>query len=593
MSVRPLRCELIGRLFVDASLVPRSMSEKRKDPTWLDRFLCSAKRVGSPSSLSDDTDGSPSVGDAVGSTTSNELSTDSREPATDATQPQPNVVASIEHETNSSLPVYDSRPETHDADIGYQLSLKSRIGNEIKYRLLTNRFQPDKKYRFPARQEKDAQRRFVSTWLDTYSFLSYSPYYEGAFCSACVLFASPTGGQPLGVFVQYPCSQYRHLKHFSTLVKAHQDSQWHKDSLARSTNFIRTYENPATAISHQLDRQRLETINRNKSILSSVVKVIVTCARQNIPLRGHRGKPVVRHWKMKRRSFTGITLDESVESIRDRLDNVNEAAGSNFIALLKQRVDAGDDTLRDHLQSGPRNASYTSARIQNEVIEIIHEHVLSSVLARVDSSTLFSVIVDGTTDTSTVEQLSFLIRFVDNKTKDIREDFLTFIPTASCTGAAIADHILSCLQRFGLLPANCIGELRIDLSCSLRKWPTFSSRLVGQAYDGAPNMAGAYNGCQAIVRQVCVEADYMHCSSHSLNLALVDSCSVTSIRNMMGTIKSIIEYFNDSAKRTDALKQEISRPDNEYIQLSRKRRLVSLVSSGSPRRLVLTTLPQK
>jgi hypothetical protein len=47
---------------------------------------------------------------------------------------------------------------------------------------------------------------------------------------------------------------------------------------------------------------------------------------------------------------------------------------------------------------------------------------------------------------------------------------------------------------------------------------------------------------------------------------------------MFGTIKSVIEFFNDSAKRTDALKKEITRSDNEYIQLSKKTRLISLVS---------------
>ena len=194
---------------------------------------------------------------------------------------------------------------------------------------------------------------------------------------------------------------------------------------------------------------------------------------------------------------------------------------------------------------------------------------MSSLLARMNSSTLFSLIVVGTTDALTVEQLSFLIRFVVKNTKEIQEDFLAFIPTSSCTGQAIANQILTCFTRFSLLPGNCIDKFLDNILSALFlcRMPTYMSfsNILGQAYDGAPNMSSILNGCQAIIKQLCVEAEYMHCSSHGLNLALVDSCSSSFIRNMFGTIKSIIEFFNDSAKRTDALKKEITRSDNEYV----------------------------
>jgi len=58
--------------------------------------------------------------------------------------------------------------------------------------------------------------------------------------------------------------------------------------MIRATEFIRTFENPASSIDYQLDRNRIEVIEKNKSILLSVIKIVITCARQNIPLRGHR-----------------------------------------------------------------------------------------------------------------------------------------------------------------------------------------------------------------------------------------------------------------------------------------------------------------
>ena len=187
--------------------------------------------------------------------------------------------------------VVDSHRDTHDNDIGYQLSMKTCLTDDIKHRLLTNPFRPDQKYVFPDRRGKDGTiRRFMPHWPIEKRFLSYSPYVEGAFCAACCLF-SPLGAKNKpGLFVAHSCTQFRHLKHFSVLVKAHLNSNDHRLATTRAANFIRTFEYPSSSIDYQIDRQRNEVVERNKSVALSVIKVIVTCARQNIALRGHRGE---------------------------------------------------------------------------------------------------------------------------------------------------------------------------------------------------------------------------------------------------------------------------------------------------------------
>ncbi|CAF1390355.1 unnamed protein product [Rotaria sordida] len=77
---------------------------------------------------------------------------------------------------------------------------------------------------------------------------------------------------------------------------------------------------------------------------------------------------------------------------------------------------------------------------------------------------------DETTDTSTAEQLSLSLRYYDQKLNDIREDFLTFIETVSCTGETTLNIILDYLTTHNLLFYNCVGH----------------------AYDGGSNMAGIY-----------------------------------------------------------------------------------------------------
>ena len=139
---------------------------------------------------------------------------------------------------------------------------------------------------------------------------------------------------------------------------------------------------------------------------------------------------------------------------------------------------------------------------------------------------LFPIIVDETTDTSIIGQLNLSKRYYDSKTNDIREDFLAFIETISCTGEAIANVTLHYFETYNLLFDN----------------------FVGQSFDGASNMVGIYRGCQALIKQKCPDAECCQCSNNFLNLAPVVSCSISEIRSMMGIIEEIIRFFSDSSK---------------------------------------------
>ncbi|KAJ8889025.1 hypothetical protein PR048_008519 [Dryococelus australis] len=65
-----------------------------------------------------------------------------------------------------------------------------------------------------------------------------------------------------------------------------------------------------------------------------------------------------------------------------------------------------------------------------------------------------------------------------------------------------------------------------------------------KGYDGALAMSGVINGVQAHLRYIHPTALYVHCSSHALHLSVSDACSVPSIRNCMGTIQKVYDFFN-------------------------------------------------
>ena len=80
------------------------------------------------------------------------------------------------------------------------------------------------------------------------------------------------------------------------------------------------------------------------------------------------------------------------------------------------------------------------------------------------------------------------------------------------------------------------------------------NELRGQGYDGASTMSGERTGVQKRIREKQPKALYTHCTGHSLNLVIVSSCSILSIRNTIDHIKSLTLWIKASAKREGLLK---------------------------------------
>ena len=178
--------------------------------------------------------------------------------------------------------------------------------------------------------------------------------------------------------------------------------------------------------------------------------------------------------------------------------------------------------LGEHLASAPRNATYTSSIIQNQIIDILADQIRQKIIRKVQGAKWFSVVADEVTDVSNKEQLSLVLRYVDPDTLLVREDLLGFFECdTGISGRDLAGKITSTLEAFGL-----------DLS-----------NLRGQAYDGAGNMAGSVNGTAALIAVDSPLALYLHCASHCLNLAVVKSLQITSVRNMMGVVERVFQLF--------------------------------------------------
>lgn len=279
-----------------------------------------------------------------------------------------------------------------------------------------------------------------------------------------------------------------------------------------------------------LNADRLKKIEENREMLKPLVQAVIVLGRQGIAFRGHR--------------------EEGKITISDDFVGTNEG---NFRAILSYRAQ-GDEHLRRHLESN-RKEKYLSPLIQNEIIEACYTVITRQIVAKIHGSRFFSILADETTDVSTMEQVTICVRYFDPDTQNLHEDFLKFVPTSSTTGQNLALLIMQCLRDF-------------NLDCTY---------LVGQGYDGAANMSGAFNGVQALIRENYRHALYLHCASHSLNLAICTASGIPEIRNCLGTIEKLYDFFN-TPKRKAILDAAIEKCDDVTVKTLKRLNLTRWVS---------------
>ena len=126
---------------------------------------------------------------------------------------------------------------------------------------------------------------------------------------------------------------------------------------------------------------------------------------------------------------------------------------------------------------------------------MLSEKVSQSLTQDVQKNKFYAVIMDGTQDNAGKEQQSVCIRYTTTNLK-VKEVFVGLHEPADTTGQSLSNMLLELLSGLSLSTEN----------------------LRGQSYDGAANMAGIYNGCQAFIRNSQPLAACFHCSAYCANL---------------------------------------------------------------------------
>ena len=76
------------------------------------------------------------------------------------------------------------------------------------------------------------------------------------------------------------------------------------------------------------------------------------------------------------------------------------------------------EILEDRLENGPQNAKYTHHTIQDAILEIFSDIILDEITKKIKEAEYFALLVDETKDLSKQEQLTFVLRYVLECTKN-------------------------------------------------------------------------------------------------------------------------------------------------------------------------------
>lgn len=288
-----------------------------------------------------------------------------------------------------------------------------------------------------------------------------------------------------------------------------------------------------------LNEERKSQISENRARLEPIIKTIILLGQQNIPLRGHRDDGNI---------FQDVQDPDDTDSDSSLIKHND----GNFKALLRFRVDAGDQKLNEHLKNANSNSTYISKTTCNSLINCCGEEILNVILNRVNTAVYYSVIFDETTDISHCSQLSISLRYIYNNL--IREDFVGFTNLHSDNYGHITDSAEERVKTEPKIGGQILGQTVIR---QLEVLGLNLDHCVGIGCDGCSVNISEIKGAAAEIQKYAKNAVLSSCFNHALNLTISKCSNVKSIKNVIGIIQELVSFFNASAKRNFVLQNHL------------------------------------
>ncbi|XP_042423377.1 zinc finger MYM-type protein 1-like [Zingiber officinale] len=336
-------------------------------------------------------------------------------------------------------------------------------------------------------------------------WLVYSISSDKVFCFCCKLFKTQSTMYKIG---QLANEGYKDWHNLSRSLKNHEASKEHIDCMINWIELEKRLEKNKT-----IDDSIQVEINKEKEhwrqLLKRIIAIVHRLAKNNLAFRGDYEK-------------------------------IYAENNGNFLQMIEMIAEF-DPIMKEHIrriQSSETHYTYLGPKIQNELIQMLAHEVKKSIIAKVKKAKYYAVILDCTPDAGHEEQMSLVIRCVDDSATSavIEEYWVEFLKVDDTSGLGLFTELKTVLKNLGLN----LDDIR------------------GQGYDNGSNMKGKHNGVQRRLLDINPRAFYTPCGCHSLNLALCDiaNCCPQAM-SFFGVIQRIYKLFSSSTKRWKIFKHHM------------------------------------
>lgn len=319
-------------------------------------------------------------------------------------------------------------------------------------------------------------RSFHAGWFKLFDWLEYHPGKNCAFCYACRVFGTSETKEL--TFGRNGFSDWKNAMGKRNGFTLHNESIAHKICMTK-WNEYKARMNKNVEVSTLVND---DVLAKNRYYVQSIFDMIKFLVVNQLPLRGSYNE------------------EEHVEK-------------GLFQAFFQYTIKK-DEKLAECARIIPKNATYLSPEIQNEMIECMANCVKAEIVDDIKNADIpfFCVMADGTRDRNNQEAFAIVLRFV--KEGNVVESVLTVEEAKALTATHLSELILKTLKNND-----------IDVS-----------HLLCQCYDGATVMRGWKGGVQSLIEQALNRpVPYVHCFNHQFHLIVV---------HIVKEIPEVKQYFD-------------------------------------------------
>ena len=173
-------------------------------------------------------------------------------------------------------------------------------------------------------------------------------------------------------------------------------------------------------------------------------------------------------------------------------------------------------------------SAYSNGKAASTFINSIASVELSNLINSLNEKEFFSLLLDGSTDVSTMEQEIVYVRFmVDGRPKN---ELLGMMSVKQANAEAILEGLNIFMNDLGIID--------------------WKRRLIALGTDGASVNVGIHGCLGALLKREIPHLLQVHCEAHKLELAVLDACKeIDYVNKFLDIVKGLITFYSHSSKR--------------------------------------------